>query len=156
MFLRKLINRSLISMEVGRGCQGSLMWYILYHYSKQETYFPPPIGKCFSTLLLQQVEGGSSPPPTTLTAQPMKSHHTSNSQFPPIDSLFTQLLLPLCKNVPLLCHLGLAWFTSGPHALNYKSLLLQNKPILPERYLALCSRSSLENLAAQTNLILKV
>ena len=92
--------------------------------------------RCFSTLLQQ--EGGGSPP-SPATAQPMKSHYTSNSQPPPMDSLLTTAPLSSPFLYQRTFHafvlLACRWFAIEPHVPNCHSLLFPNKPIVLEKYL---------------------
>ena len=129
-----LINRPLVEIGVGRVCRGSsgalpLAQTQLLHRRRGKMLF-------YSTPLQQ--EGGGSPP-SPATAQPMKSHYTSNSQPPPMDSLLTTAPLssPFLYQRTFLAFVLLAcrWFALEPHVPNCHSLLFPNKPIVLEKYL---------------------
>lgn len=102
----RLINRNRIQIRVERAYRGSSHTLPLnVNYPKQEEmYFPSPTRRCFSTtaagkrgnLLLTWQPFSQW---KTISTQPMKSHYTSNSQFPPMDSLFATA--PLNSPFPL-------------------------------------------------------
>ena len=98
--------------------------FLLYSSRKEEELLLP-------WQLLSQLEAG--------TAQPMKSHYTSNSQPPPMDSLLTTAPLSSPFLYQRTFHafvlLACRWFAIEPHVPNCHSLLFLNKPILLEKYL---------------------
>lgn len=91
----RLINRNHIQIRVERAYRGSSHTLPLnVNYPKQEEmYFPSPTGRCFSTtaagkrgnLLLTWQPFSQW---KTISTQPMKSHYTSNSQSPTMDSVY--------------------------------------------------------------------
>lgn len=95
----------------------------------------------------------------TAITLPMKSYYTLNFQFSPMDSLFTTVSPKSIKedSSPLFL-----WtcprITIRLHVLNCNSLLYPNKPILLEKRLAFCLRSTpasffLVNILPQDNFI---
>lgn len=107
------------------------------------------------TWLRQQEEGRSPLGPGT--AQPMRSHHTWNFQFPLMESLFTTIPPQSLKETAsslLLC--TCVWFPVRLHATYCKSLLFLNKPIFCWRNVCVkgqqCAKSHHGTLSLQATL----